>query len=283
MEPIVLRALVSMGLLGAGLAAGLAFASKKFAIEVDPRMEAIEGALPGANCGACGFPGCGNFAEAVVNGQAPMNGCVVGGAGVSQAVAKIMGTDSVNAPVAMKALVRCGGSCQKAKSRGDYVGIEDCKAAVLLGGGPKECSFGCIGLGTCERVCPFGAITMSEDGLPVVNWKRCTGCGVCAKNCPKGLFIMVPETSEVHVRCFSTDKGAQVRKACSVGCIGCKRCEKACEHSAITVTDFLAAIDYEKCTNCGKCAEVCPTGSITIIKEKRREPVKIDDGAKEVV
>ncbi len=277
MEPVLLRSLISMGILGVLLGAGLAFASKKFIVEVDPRIEAIEELLPGANCGACGFPGCANFAEAVVSSQVSANGCVVGGAGIVDKISQIMGVESAGAVIPKKALLRCGGTCEKALDRGKYSGIEDCRAATLLGGGTKACSFGCLGLGTCVDACPFKAIEMGDDGLPIVNKNICTGCGICVDICPKNLFTLVPETSDVHVLCASTMKGASVRKVCSAGCIGCKRCEKVCDTGAISVTDFLASIDYEKCTTCGKCAENCPTSCIIVLSHQERGLVEVDD------
>jgi len=152
------------------------------------------------------------------------------------------------------------------------VGLEDCKAAVLLHGGPKACFYGCVGLGNCARVCPVNAIVM-EEGFPRVIPQRCIGCGACVKECPKGLFVLRPQSKQVHVLCSSQAKGAQVKKVCAVGCIGCKKCEKVCPVDAAKVENFLASIDPEKCINCGKCVEECPTNAIRDF----RKPPRLED------
>ena len=140
----------------------------------------------------------------------------------------------------------------------------DCRAATIpqTQGGFKACSYGCLGLGSCVAVCPFEAMRMGPNGLPEVNDERCTGCGKCVAECPRGIISLVPRSRKVHVLCSNRDKGAVARKLCKVACIACKRCEKACEHEAIKVENNVARIDYIKCTNCGKCAEVCPAKCI---------------------
>lgn len=259
---VVLSMLVVGGL---GLAFGiiLAWLSKRFAESIDPRIEKVAELLPGANCGACGWASCRVFAEALVNGETSVDGCLAGGGEVAEKIAEVLG---VEAKVKEKevAVLLCGGG-EKIKDRFSYDGLLDCRAAQLMFGGMKECRYGCLGLGSCEAACPFGAIRM-EGGLPIIDPELCTGCGVCVKVCPKDIIILIPASKRVVVRCNSKDKGATVAKICEVGCIGCQKCEKVCEFDAIKFEDNLAQIDYTKCTDCGKCIEVCPKDTITNIQ-----------------
>lgn len=264
MANTVIVSLVSMGAMGALFGAGLAWASRKFAVESDSRIDDIEAVLPGANCGGCGYPGCRGFAEAVVTGKASVDGCPVGGSGVAAEVAKIMGVELEGGCERLVALVRCAGGRAEAKERAEYVGIDDCRAAEVVAGGSKGCEYGCLGLGSCVKACPFDAIAMGPNGLPVVDKAACTACGRCVVACPRDLIALVPCNMYVHVLCRSYDRGKEVRDNCQVGCIGCKACERVCEDDAIHVTDFLAEIDYTKCTNCGACAAKCPTKAIII-------------------
>jgi electron transport complex protein RnfB len=254
----VLYAVLVLGILGAVFGLVLAIAAKAFAVEVDERQEAIAGVLPGANCGGCGFAGCGAYAAAVVAGKAGITACAAGGNAVAEKIAEIMGMEAgeVERSVAM---VKCSGGCGVAKEKFDYSGIPDCTAAMRLGGnkGPKECAFSCLGLGTCVKACAFDAIHV-VDGVAKVDKEKCVGCMACATACPKNVITKVPYAAPVHVVCNSKDKGAVVRKICDVGCIACKICEKACEFDAIHVVDNVAVIDYAKCTGCGKCAAKCP-------------------------
>ena len=263
MGSVVLVSLAIMAAVGVLLGAGIALAYRKFAVESDVRIDEIEEVLPGANCGACGHPGCRAFAEAVAKGEAPVDGCPVGGASVAALVAKIMGVETEDDGRRLVALVRCGGGRAEAKETAEYVGLDDCRAAQLLGGN-KGCQYGCLGLASCVKACPFDAMFMNENGLPVVDKEACTACGLCVKACPRDLIALVPDDRHVHVLCRSYDTGRVVRSNCKVGCIGCKACERVCEDDAIHVTDMLAEIDYDKCTNCGKCAEACPTKAIII-------------------
>ena len=254
---IVLVCVAILGGLGLIFGLVLGFAAKKFAVEVDPREEAIVGCLPGANCGGCGFAGCGGYAAAVVKGEAPTNRCAAGGAEVAAQIAEIMGVKAETAERSV-AMVRCSGFTGHAQKKYEYAGIHDCRSASLLpGGGPNECAFGCLGFGSCEAACPFDAIHV-QDGVARVDHEKCVGCMTCAAACPKNLIIKVPYSAKVTVPCASTEKGAVLRKYCDIGCIGCRMCEKACEHDAIHVADNLASIDYSKCVSCGKCAEKCP-------------------------
>ncbi|MDI3480897.1 MAG: H+/Na+-translocating ferredoxin:NAD+ oxidoreductase subunit [Tepidanaerobacteraceae bacterium] len=271
---LILIAALSMAGLSLVLASGLVIASIKFAVENDPRVDRVLEALPGANCGACGFPGCSGLAKAIVEGKAPVNACAVGGATVSQKVASIMGVSDVGSSEDKKiARVICQGGNKEAKLKSDYRGVKSCRAASLVNGGPKACSFACIGFGDCAKVCPFDAITMSDNGLPSIDEEKCTGCGLCVKECPKFVIALTPKKNEVHVRCRATMKGKDTRDVCSVGCIACKRCEKSCPFDAIHVVNNVAVIDYAKCRNCMKCVEVCPTGTISAAFAERKKAV----------
>ncbi len=266
-------AVISLAVMGAVFGVILAVAGKKFAVEVDPRIEAIQKILPGANCGSCGYPGCSGYAEAIVLGGAGMSLCPVCGSDVAQNIAQIMGA-SVDEKTSQRnvAQLMCAGSTGKAKPLYKYEGIQDCKAVALQYKGPKVCNYGCFGLGTCVASCPFCAITMGEDGLPVIDREACTGCGVCVRECPQQVLQLAPVGQLVHVRCSNKDKGKDAKAACEVACIKCKICEKNCPEGAIKVVGDLgssiAVIDYEKCTNCGICVEKCPTKVI-----EKQEPV----------
>lgn len=264
----------TLSVMGLVFGAALAFASQKFAVEVDPKAVMIREALPGANCGGCGFAGCDQFAGAVASGIAPVNGCPVGGADCAAALAEIMG---VNAGTDAKkvAHVICKGGDDKCRTNFKYEGIIDCRAAAMVSGGGKSCSFGCLGYGTCERVCPFDAIHIQENGLALVDPDKCTACGKCIEACPKQVILYVPFGQEVIVNCNNKDKGPQVKKNCDVSCIACGICEKNCPFDAIHVNNNLASIDYLKCTSCMICTEKCPTKAISgdLTKRKKAEIV----------
>ncbi|NLL43781.1 MAG: RnfABCDGE type electron transport complex subunit B [Firmicutes bacterium] len=256
-----LVSLVSMGGLAAVFAFGLAVASKVFHVETDPRVDEIFEVLPGVNCGACGFAGCSAFAEGVATGEAPVNGCPVGGASVAKMVAAIMGVES-DGPNRQVAQVLCKGGLAEAKQRGDYDGPRDCRIAHATQGGDKACSYGCLGYGSCVAACQFDAMYMDENGLPVVIEENCTACGKCVDACPRDIIMLVDEEQGVHIRCRSLLTGRFVRQVCSVGCIACQRCVKVCPTEAIYMQDNLARINYDKCTNCQACVEVCPMNTI---------------------
>jgi Na+-translocating ferredoxin:NAD+ oxidoreductase RNF subunit RnfB len=255
---------IILGAMGLAFGALLAYASIKFFVTTDERVSEIREILPGANCGGCGFPGCDGYADGIVNGGAKTNLCAAGGAVLASGIAQIMGVES-EAPVPMRAFLKCGGSPEFSRRNAIYEGIEDCRsAAVLPGGSPNACTFGCIGLGTCVKVCVFGAMDMI-NGLASADPTKCIGCGTCVAICPKSVLKLIPRTSNVQVSCSSNWKGAEVKKVCSVGCIGCGICAKTCQAGAITVEGNLAFVDASKCTNCGACAAKCPTKSIGYI------------------
>ena len=263
----ILSAILILGGIALVLGLLLALASRFFTVASDEKLEAMLEVLPGANCGGCGYAGCASFAAALSKGEAEVTGCPVGGTEVSEALAKILGVEA-GKNMRLTALVRCSGGL-RAKNKYEYEGLPDCNAAVRIGGGsPKECTFGCIGLGTCVASCPFGAISLI-DGVAVVDHERCTGCLKCTKSCPKGIIIAVPYYSDVNVACSSQDKGGVLRQRCDIGCLGCRICERTCQHGAIQVKDNLAVIDFDKCTGCGDCAEKCPRKLIVDAKLDR--------------
>lgn len=257
----MLQATLALGIAGLVFGALLALAAQKFKVEVDPKVEEILSVLPGANCGGCGYPGCSGLASAIAAGKAPVNACVVGGNPVAEKVAEIMG-QSAESVEPMMAVVYCQGAEGVAKKSAKYEGVEDCRSLDQLGG-TKICPFGCLGLGTCVKACPFDAMYMSEKGLPVVIKEKCTGCGACVRACPRNVIGLVPKSKEVHVLCRSYDKGAVAIKYCRVSCVACQICVKSCPQNAISMDrGTLAKIDYSLCDNCGICASKCPARTI---------------------
>ena len=251
-----------LSLAGIGLAAAFALglAARKFAVEVDPRELAVLDALPGANCGACGYPGCSGYAKALVSGAIDPNQCPPGGAETVTALARILGVE-VEASEPEVAVVICQGDNQKAGEKYRYLGLTDCIAAQKLADGPKICPGGCLGLGTCQRACPFGAIEMTADGLAVISREKCTGCRKCISVCPRQVIKMTPLAATVHVLCNSHDKGAVVRKYCSVGCIACQICVKTVPE-AYRVDKMLATVVYDHHLGAEAAVEKCPTKCI---------------------
>ena len=244
---------------GTGIVIGiiLGIAGEKFKVEVDPKEEEVLAALPGNNCGGCGFAGCSGLAAAIAKGEAEVGSCPVGGAAVAAKIGAIMGQE-VGESVREVAFVKCAGTCENANADYEYYGVEDCSMmAFVPNGGPKKCNFGCLGFGECVKACPFDAIHI-KNGVAVVDKEQCKACGKCIAKCPHHLIELAPYDQKTFVGCSSHAKGKAVTTACELGCIGCKKCEKTCPNGALTVTDFGAHIDYEKCTNCGACKEACP-------------------------
>lgn len=254
---------------GVGLVLGLflGISSEKFKVEVDEKEVAIRAELPGNNCGGCGFPGCDGLAHAIAKGEAPVNGCPVGGDAVAGKIGAIMG-ENVKKSVRMTAFVKCNGDCEKSKRSYEYDGIEDCNVVSFMqNGGDKTCTYGCLGYGSCKKACPFGAIEII-NGIAKVNEDKCKACGKCVVTCPRQLIELVPYDSDIRVSCSSKAKGIEVKKACSVGCIGCMMCQRDCPLDAIKVEDNLAKIDYTRCVGCGLCERKCP-GKCISSKETR--------------
>ncbi len=259
----ILSATIIVSALGLIFGALLGIASKIFKVEKDERYDQIMEVLPGANCGGCGFAGCSQFADSVIKGEAETTGCTVGGASTAALVAEIMGTEAGEFKKKV-AYIKCAGCTDVAKEKYDYRGIEDCFAASKILNGKKACEFGCLGLGSCVKVCTRDAITI-ENGIANINPEKCGGCGACIKACPKGLIQYVTDDNKYIVDCMNKEKGALLKGKCSVGCIGCGICMKNCPSDAITVKDFLAEIDPKKCTGCGICAEKCPKKVISML------------------
>lgn len=269
----MLSAVLVLGGLGALLGFGLAAAAKKLAVDEDPRLEKIVELLPGANCGACGAAGCFGFAQNILQDTENWLGrCPVGGENLVKKAAELLGVEAKD--VSKKVVqIRCRGGRDKIVERFRYEGIADCEASFILAGGDKACAYGCLMLDTCQKVCPFGAIIMGPDGLPVVNPKKCTGCGICVKKCPRNLLVLVPFEEKQHIFCASLDQGPVTRKLCTVGCIACGLCVKKCCVEAIKIEDNLAVIDYQKCTNCKDCVLVCPYKCISDLLNKKKEKI----------
>ena len=241
-----------VGLIGAGI---LVLAAKFMHVEEDPRVAQVQECLPGANCGACGYAGCADYAKAIVNG-APVNKCLPGGAAAAEGAAAVMGVSAGQTAV-VNAVVGCQGANEICKKKYEYEGISSCRAAHGLFNGPYACPFGCLGFGDCVKVCQFDAIHV-ENGLAKVDPAKCTGCGMCKDACPQKIIWMHSSKDKPVVLCANHEKGAITNKECSLGCIACMKCEKNCPEQAIKVNNFVARIDYDKCTGCGKCVEVCP-------------------------
>ncbi len=292
MESTFLPAVLWLAILGGGFGAVLAWVSQRFAVEEDPRVEEILEMLPGANCGGCGCPGCREFALAVLQGKTTPGACAAGNSEMVLKICSLLGLKAED-QLPMVAVVHCQGEKKKAPELFDYDGIEDCRAAVVLAEGPKGCVYGCLGLGSCAEACPFGAIKMGENGLPVVDDNLCTGCGVCVTVCPKGIIELIPKEQKIYLGCSSHDRGRKVKQVCAVGCIGCGICVKVTSGEGIQMEDNLPAIDYREgpnlvvavhkcpqdcfvdkvkvrakmtigidCDGCEQCKELCPMGAI---------------------
>lgn len=260
----------------------LYFVAQKFKVYEDPRIDAVEGVLPGANCGGCGCAGCRAFAETCVKkGDLSTLQCPVGGNAVMSQIADILGVKAATASPRV-AVVRCNGSCTARPRTNRYDGAASCAIEAALYGGDTACQYGCLGHGDCVTACLFNAISINPDtGLPEVDDDACTACGACVKACPKRLIELrkkAPKNRKIYVACRNSDKGATARKACNVACIGCSKCLKACPHEAITVENFLAYIDSDKCKLCRKCVTECSTNSIRELNFPPRK-VAVSDAA----
>jgi electron transport complex protein RnfB len=259
MNPILAAVLV-LGGMGAVFGLVLTFASKKFAVPVDERLARAREAMAGANCGACGYPGCDAYAEAVIKEEAGIDLCTPGGQKTLDTLADIMEKDAEQTE-AQVARVLCQGETGVVKPRCDYKGLQTCHSAAGTAGGPSMCAWGCVGLGDCVRVCRYDAIKI-ENGIVVIDEDKCTACGMCVKECPRSVIKLFPKKALVTVRCQNAAAPRDARAVCDKACIACKRCEKACQFDAIHVVDNCAIIDPLKCTLCGECVNVCPSKCI---------------------
>lgn len=262
MEQYVLPILFFL-ILGAVAGVLLTVASKLLFVKTDETVEKITEALPGANCGGCGFSGCEGYANAVAKGEAAPNLCKPGGAPVTIALSEIMG---VAAQVQEReyAYVKCNGNCEATEDKFVYIGTGSCAAVEKFYNGKGKCTSGCHGLGDCVKVCENNAICI-KNGVTVINPELCTACGKCVKVCPNKLISLIGESQKFIVRCSSTAPGKITRAACKNGCIGCGICAKKCPVGAISVNANHAVIDAGKCIGCGTCAQACPMKCIAKI------------------
>lgn len=250
----ILLPVIIVGVIGLIAGIGLSVASKLMAVPIDEKEEKIRAALPGANCGACGYSGCDGYAAAVAKGEAEPNKCAPGGDSTAEAIAEILGVE-VSAEKKI-AYIACKGDDELRTRKFDYEGINTCAAAALLHGGPYSCKYGCLGFGDCYRACPFDAITF-EGSKPIICEDLCLGCGQCVAACPKGIISLVDKNHKTLVNCSNKDKGAPVAKACKASCLACSLCVKACDKGAIEIVDNIPVINYEICDSCGKCIAAC--------------------------
>ncbi|WP_278989398.1 Fe-S cluster domain-containing protein [Segatella bryantii] len=279
----ILIAVLVLGAIALVAAVILYIVSKKFAVQEDPRIAQVVEILPGANCGGCGFAGCGGLAEALVKGAdaGSIEGirCPVGGDPVMGQVADLLGMAVANTEP-MVAVVRCNGTCTNRPRIAEYDGLRTCQAMNANGSGETGCGFGCLGCGDCTKACAFDAIHMNpETGLPEVDEEKCTSCGACTKACPRHIIELRkkgPKGRRVYVQCVNKDKGAVARKSCTAACIGCGKCQKVCKFDAITIENNLSYIDFNKCRMCTKCVDECPTGAIIKVNfpVKKAQPAK---------
>jgi Na+-translocating ferredoxin:NAD+ oxidoreductase RNF subunit RnfB len=260
--------LIVLGGLGLFFGFLLSLAGIKLTTKTDPKLESLKDILPGVNCGGCGLTGCNAFAEEVFLGKAETDGCPVGGEELNYKIANLLGKNPALS-TRKTAYIKCIGSDLHSLFLFKYQGVKDCRAAVrLVGGGSKGCTSGCLGGGSCIRACMFDAIHI-VDGIAVIDNEKCTACTVCVKACPKNLIEMIPYDKKYRIGCNAREGAKSVRANCTVGCIGCKLCEKSCESQAIYVKGQLANILYEKCDGCGICVSKCPRGCINLTDGKQ--------------
>ena len=285
MDNILLYAVISLVALGGVAALILYFVAQRFKVIEDPRIDVVENLLPLANCGGCGYPGCRNFAEAIVKKESldDLN-CPVGGNEVMNRIAEALGLVAEEKDPLI-AVVRCSGSRENAPKKVQYDGPATCYFAHNLYAGESGCQYGCLGLGDCVEACKFDAMYMDEEtGLPVVIADNCVACGACVKACPRTIIEMRPRGKKdrrIFVSCINEEKGGVARKNCSVACIGCGKCVKVCPFDAITMDNNLAYIDPIKCKLCRKCVPECPTDAIHELNFPPRKPKEEEKAAPE--
>lgn len=251
-------------LAGVGLvfAVLIALAYQRLRVYEDPRIDAVTAMLPGANCGACGQPGCRNFAEQLVSGNAKPAGCNVIDEAGAAAIASFLGVEMGEANRKVARLL-CAGGTNVAVQQADYRGLQSCAAAAAVAGGGKACSWGCLGYGDCRTVCDFGAITMLPNGLPQVDVSLCTACGDCVEVCPKNLLQIVPLDQKLLVQCRSLIEGDDVLESCRVACTTCGKCVIDAAPGLVSIESGVAVVNYEKNALADRSAtRRCPTGAI---------------------
>ncbi len=256
-----LVALVLLAVIGVIMGVVIGLAGKFFAVPVDPRIEKVTEMLPGANCGGCGRAGCADFAKAVVAGEVAPSVCPVNSPEAIEQIAAFLGI-SAGAGEKKVAVILCGGNKTHARQAALYNGVSDCVSASLIGGGAKGCTYGCLGLATCVRACPFNAIEL-VNGLAVVHNEICTGCGNCVDKCPRKLIKLVPKSTGIHVYCSSPEKAPTKKKVCEAACIGCRKCAKNAAEGQIEMQGFLARVNYVNPPQADLVEKAgCPTGCL---------------------
>lgn len=276
---VIVTSVLTLGGIAVALAVILVLVNRKLFVQEDPRIDVVEDMLPGSNCGACGMPGCRALSEALVGGDALPGKCTVSSDDGRQSIAAYLGVD-VGAQEKVVARLACAGGINVSRKRAHYQGLGTCRAAAMVGGGGKSCSWGCLGLSDCADVCDFDAITMNEFSLPVVDTDKCTACGDCVDVCPKGLFDLHPVSHRLWVACRSLEAGDDVLEDCEVACTACGRCAMDAPGGVIQIVNNLPVVDYDRGHANGRVAiERCPTGSIVWLgdagSEKGRDAHKV--------
>jgi len=271
---LILTSVAILG--GVGLTFGtlIAVANAKLKVWEDPRIDAVEEVLPGANCGACGLAGCRAFAEAAVKGDVVPAGCTVMGADEREDVAALLGVAAGEANKQVARLL-CAGGTDVATSKANYHGVNSCAAAVAVTGGGKGCAWGCVGLADCAVACDFDAITMNPFGLPVVEPEACTACGDCVDACPLDLFVIMPLDHKLIVQCKNLVDGDEAEAVCGAACTACARCVQDGAPGLIEIKNGLAVVDYGRIETANPEATArCPTGAIVWVEGAQFSPVR---------